>query len=39
MLKPNADKPGSTPKSMWVPVEIVLGRKAVLLPLPQSGVQ
>jgi demethylmenaquinone methyltransferase/2-methoxy-6-polyprenyl-1,4-benzoquinol methylase len=29
----------SRTESMWVPVEIVLGRKAVLLPLPQSGVQ
>jgi demethylmenaquinone methyltransferase/2-methoxy-6-polyprenyl-1,4-benzoquinol methylase len=29
----------SRTESMWVPVEIVLGRKAVLLPLSQSGVQ
>jgi len=25
-------------ESMWVPVEIVLGRKTILLPFPRSGV-
>jgi len=29
----------SRTETMWVPVEVVLGRKAVLLPLPQNRVQ